>query len=62
MTDELKWPKLLTVTEVAAIARISKMTVYRLIQTGELEAKRVGGSYRILESSLRKAFGMENEG
>lgn len=57
MTDEQKWPELLTVAEVAAIIRTSKMTVYRLIQTGELKARRVGRSYRVLESSVRDAIG-----
>lgn len=37
----------LTVTEVAASLRISKMTVYRLIHTGELPSIRVGRTFRI---------------
>ena len=36
-----------TVFEVAAIMRVSKQTVYRLVQSGDMEAIEVGGSYRI---------------
>lgn len=38
---------LLTVAEVAARMRVSKMTVYRLIHAGELPALRVGRSFRV---------------
>jgi excisionase family DNA binding protein len=44
---------LLTVYEIAAIMRVSKMTVYRLIHTGELESIRVGRSFRVPEDSFR---------
>lgn len=40
-------PELLTVPEVAQHLRVSHMTVYRLIQAGQLEAVRVGRSYRV---------------
>jgi excisionase family DNA binding protein len=45
---------LLTVAEVAAGMRVSNMTVYRLIKTGELPAVRVGKGYRIREADLRR--------
>lgn len=32
--------------------RVSKMTVYRLIRSGELDATRVGRGYRIWESDV----------
>ena len=38
---------LLTVGEVAALMRVSNMTVYRLIKAGQLSAIRVGKNYRI---------------
>ena len=38
--------------EVADVMRVSSMTVYRLIRTGELAAVRVGRSYRIWESDV----------
>ena len=40
--------KFLTVAEVAEIMRVSKMTVYRLVHSGELPAVRVGRSFRVL--------------
>ena len=43
---------LLTVAEVAEVLRVSNMTVYRLIKSGELPALRVGKNYRIRESEL----------
>lgn len=43
----------LTVTEVAAIMRVSKMTVYRLVHGGELAAVRVGRSFRVPEPAVR---------
>jgi excisionase family DNA binding protein len=50
---ESQWPELMTTTEVAAVLRVSKMTVYRLISGGQVEARRIGRSFRVLESSLR---------
>jgi excisionase family DNA binding protein len=35
------------VAEVANIMRVSNMTVYRLIKSGQLSAIRVGKNYRI---------------
>ncbi len=46
--------RLLTVSEVAADMRVSKMTVYRLIKAGQLAAIRVGKNYRIRESDVRR--------
>ena len=37
---------LLTVGEVAQVMRVSNMTVYRLIKSGQLAALRVGKNYR----------------
>lgn len=44
----------LTVTEVAAIMRVSKMTVYRLVHGGEMAAVRVGRSFRVPEPAVRE--------
>jgi excisionase family DNA binding protein len=44
--------RLLTVGEVAATMRVSNMTVYRLIKSGQLAAIRVGKNYRIRESEI----------
>jgi excisionase family DNA binding protein len=45
--EPIRKPVMLTVAEVAASWRVSKMTVYRLIHSRELEAVQVGRSYRI---------------
>jgi excisionase family DNA binding protein len=37
----------LTVAEVAEQLRVSSMTVYRLIRSGDLAALRIGRSYRL---------------
>lgn len=46
--------RLFTVAEVAEVMRVSNMTVYRLIRSGELPALRVGKGYRIFESDLER--------
>ncbi|MBW3549914.1 MAG: helix-turn-helix domain-containing protein [Proteobacteria bacterium] len=44
--------KFLTVAEVAAVMRVSKMTVYRLVHSGELASVQVGRSFRIPERAV----------
>jgi excisionase family DNA binding protein len=44
--------RFLTVAEVAAIMRVSKMTVYRLVHGGDLPAIRVGRSFRVPEQAV----------
>lgn len=46
--------KFLTVAEVAAVMRVSKMTVYRLVHSGELPAVRVGRSFRVSEATVNE--------
>ena len=45
---------LLTVGEVAQVMRVSNMTVYRLIKSGQLAAIRVGKNYRIRRSDVER--------
>jgi excisionase family DNA binding protein len=58
--DSLSGVEFLTVAEVAAIMRVSKMTVYRLVHAGELPAIRVGRSFRVpaqaVHDYLRDSF------
>jgi len=58
--DGLSEVRFLTVAEVAATMRVSKMTVYRLVHGGELPAVRVGRSFRVPEEAvneyLRKSY------
>jgi excisionase family DNA binding protein len=42
----------LTVAEVASMMRVSKMTVYRLVHSGDLPAVRVGKSFRVPERAV----------
>jgi excisionase family DNA binding protein len=52
--------RLLTVAEVAAMLRLSKMTVYRMVNSGTLPALKVGRSVRIpehvVDEYLRRSF------
>lgn len=53
-------PELLTVEDAAAILRMSKMTVYRLVDSGDLPHFRIGRTVRIrkddFEHYLRRAY------
>ncbi len=42
----------LTIAEVAQVLRVSKMTVYRLVHSGEMPAVRFGRSYRVPETAV----------
>lgn len=44
--------RFLTVAEVAAMMRVSRMTVYRMVHAGELPAIRFGKSFRVPESAV----------
>ena len=44
----------LTVAEVASLMRVSKMTVYRLVHSGELPAVRVGRSFRVHSKAVHE--------
>ncbi|QLQ09506.1 MAG: helix-turn-helix domain-containing protein [Nocardioidaceae bacterium] len=59
-SGDISGVKFLTVAEVATVMRVSKMTVYRLVHSGELPAVRVGRSFRVHEDDvndyLRKSF------
>jgi excisionase family DNA binding protein len=43
-----------TVSEVAQVLRVSKMTVYRLIRQGDLPAVRIGRGFRIREDDVHR--------
>jgi excisionase family DNA binding protein len=60
LSGDISEVKFLTIAEVASVMRVSKMTVYRLVHSGELPAVRVGRSFRVSEEDvneyLRKSF------
>ncbi|MCA4133147.1 helix-turn-helix domain-containing protein [Arthrobacter sp. M4] len=46
--------RFLTVAEVAQVLRVSKMTVYRLVHSGEMPAVRFGRSFRVPEQAVEQ--------
>lgn len=44
----------MTVAEVAEAMRVSNMTVYRLVHSGELPAVRFGRSYRVPAQAVKE--------
>ncbi|MBG6183424.1 excisionase family DNA binding protein [Arthrobacter sp. CAN_A6] len=54
--------ELYTVSEVAALMRVSKMTVYRMVQSGAINSIRFGRSYRVPEDAVRKYLELMNPG
>jgi excisionase family DNA binding protein len=57
MTDEAIRNRVLTVPEVAAILRVERGTVYRLIETGALECTRVGRVIRVTQAQINRFLG-----
>ena len=45
-------PDLLTITEAAAILRVTRSTAYKLVKSGALPAHRIGGSLRVNRAEL----------
>ena len=58
MARDLSDVRFLTVAEVAEIMRVSNMTVYRLVHSGELPAIRFGRSFRIPETAVEAVLQM----
>jgi excisionase family DNA binding protein len=54
MADRVFGEPLLTVGEVARTMRVSNMTVYRLVKSGQLAAIRVGKNYRIRRTDVER--------
>jgi excisionase family DNA binding protein len=42
----------LTVSEISQMSRVSKMTIYRLIESGKLPSVRFGSNYRVPKSAV----------
>lgn len=56
MSHGLQGMQFLTVAEVADTMRVSRMTVYRLVHSGQLPAIRFGRSFRVPESAVLTAL------
>ncbi|MDD9207603.1 helix-turn-helix domain-containing protein [Georgenia sp. 10Sc9-8] len=52
MAEQLGAPRFLTVAEVAELMRVSKMTVYRMVHSGEMPAVRMGRSFRVPQKAV----------
>ena len=55
--DHHNYERFVTVAEVASLMRVSKMTVYRLVHSGELPAIRVGRSFRVHARAVHELLG-----
>ena len=42
----------MTVAEVAALMRVSRMTVYRMVHEGQIASVKVGRSFRVPETAV----------
>ncbi len=62
MATNVSTSDLYTVAEVAAMMRVSKMTVYRLVQAGTIHSIRFGRSYRVPQSAVREYIASTNSG
>ena len=56
MANDLSDVRFLTVAEVADMMRVSKMTVYRMVHSGDLPAIRFGRSFRVPETAVAQAL------
>ena len=56
MARDLSDVRFLTVAEVADMMRVSNMTVYRMVHSGDLPAIRFGRSFRIPETAVEAAI------
>ena len=56
MARDLADVRFLTVAEVAEMMRVSNMTVYRMVHSGDLPAIRFGRSFRIPETAVEAAI------
>ncbi len=52
--------EILTVDEACAILKVSRKTIYNLINSGDLAAVKVGRGWRIMNSTLEKYLKGEN--
>jgi len=53
--------KILTITEIAKYLRVSRTTVWRWCNEGELPAFKAGHSWRVLRSEVEKIIGCKLE-
>ncbi|MBF0464238.1 MAG: helix-turn-helix domain-containing protein [Nitrospirae bacterium] len=65
-TELTKGPEFYTLDEIAKMLRLSYITMYRLVEIGDIAASKVAGRWRITKSALqhylesRHPFNMED--
>lgn len=47
-----EYPDILTIEDICSFLRVSKYTVYKLIRTKQLKAKKIAQHYRIQKAEL----------
>jgi excisionase family DNA binding protein len=59
----LEWggDAVMTLEDAAAFLKVSETTVYQLVRSGELKARKVGREWRILKSQLVEFLKLEGE-
>jgi excisionase family DNA binding protein len=61
MMQEWGGDAVMTLEEGAAFLKVSETTVYQLVRSGELKARKVGREWRILKSQLVEFLKLEGE-
>ena len=56
--DETTALDFLSVNQAAKVLRVGRRTVYRLVETGKVPAKKVGGRWRIPRAGLDEFIGV----
>jgi excisionase family DNA binding protein len=54
MNNEYQTPNLLSLKEVGERTALSRSTIYREIESGRLQAVKIGKSVRVMDSELRR--------
>lgn len=54
--------EILTPEETAEYLRISKVTLYKLLKSGDVPAKKIGNQWRISKAGLDRILGRWGEG
>lgn len=59
ISDPATWPQFMTVDEVAHVIRLGKRATLGQIRIGEIQARKVGGTYRVSKDWLLKYLGYD---
>ncbi len=62
MANKKEEIEVLTVEEVASLLKLSKITIYRLIKTGEIPAYKIGASWRVNKKDLESYIESKKKG